>query len=324
MRQFVCAVAITANFFAVGPGSAEDFPSRPITLVVPFAAGGPTDSLARSLADRMGAVLGQTMIIENVTGAAGNIGVGRVARANPDGYTLSIGNWTSHVTNGAVYALKYDLLNDLQPITMLPSNPQLIVAKKAVPAEDLAGLIDWLKRSRMPASAGTGGPGTAAHISGVYFQDITGVNLQFVPYRGTGPAVQDLVAGNIDLMFDQSSNSLPHVRAGLIKAYAVTAKTRLTSAPDIPTVDEVGLPEFYVSVWHGLWAPAGVPAKIIAKLNTAAVKALGDPALQKRLADLGLEMPPRERQTPEGFAAFQKAEVDKWWPLVRAANLRAD
>lgn len=321
MRRLCLAIALTAIFASIESAWSDAYPSRAVTMVVPFAAGGPTDALARTLATRMSASLGQPVIVENVTGAAGTIGVGHVAHAARDGYTLSIGNWTSHVVNGAVYELKYDLLNDFEPIARLPSNPQLIVSRSSLPARDLPELIDWLKANQGKATAGTGGVGTAAHVSGIYFQSVTDTQFQFVPYRGTGPAILDLIAGHIDIMFDQSSNSMEQVRGGLIRPYAVTAKSRLATAPDIPTVDEVGLPGFYVSVWHGLWAPKGTPDRIIAKLNAAAVDAMADEANRQRFTQLGLDIPPLEQQTPESFKSFQRSEADKWWPLIRKAKV---
>jgi tripartite-type tricarboxylate transporter receptor subunit TctC len=245
---------------------AQAYPARPITLVVPFAAGGPTDTIARIMGERMRASLGQTIIIENTTGAAGSIGVGRVARAEPDGYTVGIGHWSTHVVNGAIYQLPYDVLNDFEPISLVAANAQLAVVRKSFPANNLKELIDWLKANPDKASQGTAGAGSASHVSGVYFQKATGTRFQFVPYRGTGPAMQDLVAGQIDLMFDQAANSLPQVRNGNVKAFAVTAKSRLPSAPDIPTMDEAGMPGFYISVWHGLWVPKGTPKDITARL----------------------------------------------------------
>ena len=324
MRMQRAILILSVALASIVQASAGDFPSRPITLVVPFSVGGPTDSLARALSDRMSASLNQPVIIENVSGAGGTIGVGRVVHAKPDGYTLSIGNWTSHVINGAVYTLPYDLRQDLVPIALLPANPQLIVSRNTIPAKDLGELIAWIKLHQATLSVGTGGAGTAAHVSGAYFENITGTHFQFVPYRGTGPAMQDLVAGHIDVMFDQSAEALPLVRAGLAKAYAVTASARLASAPDIPTVDEAGLPGFYVSIWHGLWAPKGTPKEVISKLNRAMVAAMADADLKKRFADLGLELPASAQQTPEAFASFQKAEIEKWWPLIKAANIRSE
>jgi tripartite-type tricarboxylate transporter receptor subunit TctC len=308
----------------IAAASAQVYPSRPITMVVPFAAGGPVDTVARILSEPMRATLGQSIIVENVTGAAGSIGVGRVARAAPDGYTLSIGHWSTHVVNGAIYPLPYDLLRDLEPIVLLPSNPMIVVSKSAVPAKNLNEFVGWIKANEGKVSAGTAGAGSATHVAGVYFQNITGTRFQFVPYRGTGPALQDLVAGQIDFIVDQASNSLQHVRDGKIRAYAVTASARLPSAPDIPTVAEAGLPSLDISVWYGLWAPKGTPKEIIAKLNAAAVQALTEPAVRQRFAELGLDMPPRDRLTPEALAAYQKAEIEKWWPVIKDANIKTE
>jgi tripartite-type tricarboxylate transporter receptor subunit TctC len=307
-----------------GVAGAQVYPSRAITLVVPFSAGGPTDALARILAGPMRQALGQPVIIENVTGAGGTIGVGRVARSAPDGYTMSLGIWPTHVLNGAIYTLQYDVQKDFEAVALLASNPQLIVAKNSMPAKNLDELIAWLKANPGKATQGTVGAGSSQHISGVFFQRATGTQFQFVPYRGAAPAVQDLIGGHIDLMFDQASSSLPHVRGGEIKAYAVAAHTRLASAPDIPTVDEAGLPGFYISVWAGMWAPRGTPKDVIAKLNTAVVAALSDPSVRQKLAELGQEIPPREQQTPAALSALQKAEIDKWWPIIKAANIKAE
>jgi tripartite-type tricarboxylate transporter receptor subunit TctC len=259
-----------------------------------------------------------------VTGAGGSIAVGRVARAAPDGYTLGIGQWTTHVVNGAIYALAYDLLNDFEPISLIARFPQLIVAKNATPANDLKGLIAWLRANPDKVSAGTAGAGSPQHVGGVLFQNMTATRFHFVPYRGGAPAMQDLVAGQIDMMIDTPTNSLPHVRAGKIKAYAVTAKTRSEAAPDIPTVDEAGLPEFYLSIWSALWAPKGTPKDVIGTLNAAVVTALADPAVRQRFADLGQEIFPREQQTPGALYAHHKAEIEKWWPIIKAAGIKAE
>jgi tripartite-type tricarboxylate transporter receptor subunit TctC len=320
----IVGLACAASFAWIGAAQAQPYPSRPITMVVPFAAGGPTDTLARIIAERMRQSLGQTIIVENTTGAAGSIAVGRVARAAPDGYTLGIGHWSTHVVNGAIYPLNYDLLKDLDPVALLPSNPQLIVATNGVPAKDLKELIAWVKSNQSKVTAGTAGSGSASHVGGLYFEKFTDTRLTFVPYRGTGPAMLDLMAGQINLMLDQSSNSLPQVREGKIRAFAVTANKRLASAPDIPTVDEAGLPGFYISVWHGLWVPHGTPKDVIEKLTAAAQEALADSAVQKRLAELGQETPPREQQTPEGLGTYQKAEIEKWWPIIKAANVKVE
>jgi tripartite-type tricarboxylate transporter receptor subunit TctC len=303
---------------------AQAYPARPITMIVPFPAGGPTDTIGRIVAEGMRISLRQPVIIENVTGAGGTIGVGRVARAVPDGYTLSVGYLGTHVLNGAIYTLQYDVLRDFEPVALLASNPQLIVAKNGTPAKSLNELIAWLKANPGKASQGTAGVGSVAHVSGAYFQKETGTRFQFVPYRGAAPAMQDLIARQIDLMFDQAVNSLPHVRGGKIKAYAVTADTRLASAPEIPTVDEAGLPGFYISIWSGMWAPKGTPMDVVAKLNAAVVDALGHPTVRQQLAELGQEVPPRDQQTPEALGAFQRAEMEKWWPIIRAANIKAE
>ncbi|HMH19783.1 MAG TPA: tripartite tricarboxylate transporter substrate-binding protein [Burkholderiales bacterium] len=322
MKTLPVAFAVLLGMASAASG--QGYPSRPITLVVPFAAGGPVDTIARIVAVPMGRTLSQTVLVEDVVGAAGTIGVGRVARAAPDGYTLSIGHWSTHVVNGAVYALPYDLLRDLEPLAMIASNPLMVVANPSVPAQDLKELIAWLKANPGKASAGTAGAGSASHVGGVYFRNATATQFEFIPYRGTGPAMQDLVGGRIELMFDQASNSLPQVRSGKIRAYAVTAKTRLAAAPEIPTVDDAGLPGLYVSIWYGIWAPKGTPRDIVAKLNAAIVAALADPNVRERLAALGQEIPPREQQTPEFLAAFHKAEVEKWWPLIKAAGIKGE
>jgi tripartite-type tricarboxylate transporter receptor subunit TctC len=318
------AVGCVLLWGGIAAAPAQVYPSRPITMVVPFAAGGPVDTVARILSEPMRATLGQSIIVENVTGAAGSIGVGRVARAAPDGYTLSIGHWSTHVVNGAIYPLPYDLLRDLEPIVLLPSNPMIVVSTNAVPAKSLNEFVGWIKANEGKVSAGTAGAGSATHVAGVYFQNVTGTRFQFVPYRGTGPALQDLVAGQIDFIVDQASNSLQHVRDGKIRAYAVTASARLPSAPDIPTVAEAGLPSLDISVWYGLWAPKGTPKDIIAKLNAAAVQALSEPTVRQRFAELGLDMPPRDRLTPEALAAYQKAEIEKWWPVIKDANIKTE
>jgi tripartite-type tricarboxylate transporter receptor subunit TctC len=324
MKTLLAALALAAASGGISIASAQAYPVRPVTLVVPFAAGGPVDTVARIIAVPMSRTLGQTVIVEDVTGAAGTIGVGKVARAAPDGYTVSIGHWSTHVVNGAVYPLQYDLLKDLEPVAMIATNPLLIVARSTVPARDLGELIAWLKANPDKASAGTAGAGSGSHIGGVYFQNASATRFPFIPYRGTGPAMQDLVGGQIDLMVDQASNSLPQVRAGKIKAFAVTAKTRLATATDIPTVDEAGLPGLYIAIWYGTWVPRGTPKIVIGKLNAAIVDALADPTVRKRLADLGQDIPPREQQTPQALGAHHKAEIEKWWPIIKAAGIKVE
>jgi tripartite-type tricarboxylate transporter receptor subunit TctC len=306
------------------PAWSQAYPSRPITIVVPFSAGGPTDALVRTLSERMRASLGQPLIVENLTGAAGTIGVGRVARAAPDGYTVSIGHWSTHVINGALYSLPFDLLKDLEPVSLLTSYPMLLLTKNAVPAKNLGELTSWLKANQDKISVGTIGVGSAAHVAAVYFGNLAGLKFQYVPYRGAAPALQDLIAGRIDLLFDHLPNALPQVRDGKVKAYAVTANTRSPTAPDIPTVDEAGYPGLYINIWYGLWVPKGTPAEAKAKLNAAVVEALADPKVRQQLAELGQVIPPRDQQTPEALAAYQKAEIEKWWPIVKAANMKGE
>jgi tripartite-type tricarboxylate transporter receptor subunit TctC len=317
---FAAFVALLAGISGI---AAQTYPSRPITLVVAFAAGGSGDTIARILADHMRTDLGQTVIVENVGGAAGSIGVGRVARAAPDGYTISAGNWPTHVLNGAIYSLNYDVLKDFEPISLVATESIVIVGRKDLPAAGLKDLIAWLRANPAKASAGTSGVGSVGHVVGVFFQKETGTRFTFVPYRGVGPAIQDMIAGQIDIMFDTSANSLPQVRSGNVKAFAVTSKTRLPAAPDIPTVDEAGLPGFHISNWRGLWAPKGTPRDVILKLNAAVRDALADPTVRKRLGDLGQEMFPPEQLTPEALGTLQAAEIAKWWPIIKAANIKA-
>jgi tripartite-type tricarboxylate transporter receptor subunit TctC len=322
--KLLLAVVLAAIVAGIGSANAEIFPSRPITMIVPFAVGGPNDTIARILAERMRAPLGQAVIVENVGGAAGTIGVGRVARAPGDGYTLSFGSLTSHVLNGAIYPLPYDLKSDLEPVSLVADGPQVIVASKAVPASNLQELIAWLEANPDKASLGHPGLGSAAHLAGILLQKQTGTRFQLVPYRGAGPAFQDVIAGQIDMTMTSAATCLPQVRAGTVKALAVMGKSRLAAAPDIPTVDEAGLPGLYNSIWFGIWAPKGTPSDVIAKLNAAVIDALADPTVRQRLADLGQEIPPREQLTPQALGAHQRSEIEKWWPIVKAANIKAD
>jgi tripartite-type tricarboxylate transporter receptor subunit TctC len=326
MKTLLTALSCAVAALVIAPASAQPqpYPARPITIVVPFAAGGPTDVIARTLAQHMRATLGQTVLVDNTAGANGNIGVGKVARAAPDGYTVSIGHWSTHVVNGAVYPLQYDVLRDFEPVSLLSTNAYLIVAKNAVPANDLKSFIAWLKANPDKASEGTAGAGSPQHIGGLFFQQATGTRFQFVAYRGAAPAMQDLLGGQIDMIIDDPTSSLPQVRAGKIKAFAVTAKARLSAAPEIPTVDEAGLAGFYFSRWHGLWLPKSTPKDVVAKLNGAVVAALADPAVRSRLEGLGQEIFPREQQTPSALQAYHKAEIDKWWPIIKAANIKAE
>jgi tripartite-type tricarboxylate transporter receptor subunit TctC len=303
--------------------SAEAYPARPITMVVGFQAGGPADTTARILADRMQKSLGQRVIIENVTGASGSIAGARVARADPDGYTLLFGNWATNVLNGAIYELKYDLLSDFAPVSLVVSEPMLILGRKGLPAGNLRELIAWLRDHPGNASAGTGGGGSIAHVVGIFFEQKTHSHFSFIPYRGLAPAMQDLIAERIDLIFNDTANALPQVRAGNAKAYAVTARERLKGAPDIPTVDEAGLPGFYVSNWRAIWAPKSTPTEIVEKLNSAAVEALADPAVRERIEAVGQTIFPREQETPEALATLNGAEIRKWWPLIKAAHIKA-
>jgi tripartite-type tricarboxylate transporter receptor subunit TctC len=307
---------------AVTHAVAQGYPTRPITMIVPFPAGGATDTLGRLLSERMRAALGQPIVIENVAGAAGSIGVGRAARAAADGYTLSIGTLTTHVLIGGLYTLQFDLLKDLEPIAQLAAEPLLIVGRKDLPADDLKGLIGYLKNNPDKASVGIAGVGAVGHLTGIAFQRETATRFQFVPYRGNGPAMQDLAAGQIDFMVEPFSNFQALLRGGSIKPFAITDARRSAAAREIPTASEAGLAGFEVTLWYGLWVPKDTPKDVIARLNGAVVEALSDPALRRRFDELGLEIPSRERQTPEALRALQKAEAERWWPIIKAANIK--
>jgi tripartite-type tricarboxylate transporter receptor subunit TctC len=306
--------------FMAAPTSAQDYPTRPVTLIVPFPPGGSTDVAARIMAERMRAPLGQPVIVENIGGAGGSIAVGRVARAAPDGYTIDIGQWDTHV-GSIIYKLDYDLQKDFEPIGLVSVNPQLMVAKKDLPADNLKDLVAWMKAN--PGKINFVNQNAAANVTGVLFENLTGQKVQFIPYRGAGPAMTDLVSGQVDLLVVQGAVALPQIRGGKIKAIANLSPQRSASMPDIPTSDETGVPGLYMSGWFGFWAPKGTPKEIITKLNAAMVEALADPAVRARFTELGLDIAPREQQTPEGLAAFQKAEIDKWWPIIKDAGISA-
>jgi tripartite-type tricarboxylate transporter receptor subunit TctC len=325
MRRLLTAV-VTAllGLASTGIGSAQDYPARPLTMIVPFPAGGATDTLARFLAEQMRAILGQSIIVENIGGAAGSIGVGRAVRSPADGYTLSIGTSTTHMLTGGLYALQFDLLKDLEPIILIGSEPLLIVGKNSLPADDLKGLIAWLKANPDKASVGVAGVGATGHLAGIALQKETGTKFQFVPYRGNAPAMQDLLAGQIDFMIEPSSNFKSLVGAGSVKPFAVTGKTRLSASPKIPTADEAGLSGFYASLWYGLWVPKGTPNDIIAKLNATMVQILFDPRAKQRFEDLGIQITPVDQQSPEALRVYQKAEMTRWWPVIKASNLKGE
>jgi tripartite-type tricarboxylate transporter receptor subunit TctC len=317
MIAFVTALAALAS------AQAQTFPSRPITIIVPFPAGGPTDTVARVLGDRMRLTLGQSVIVENISGAVGSLGTARVARGTPDGHLLVIGHAQTHVLNAATQNLQYDVVKDFEPLALIADTPQWLIGKKALAANNVKELIAWLKDNPGKATAGTVGAGSSPEIAAQYFQNETGTRLVLVPYRGGAPMIQDLLAGQIDMTFGQAANYLGPVRNGLLKPYAVLAKRRWWAAPDVPTMDEAGVPGFYASFWHGLWAPKDTPKDIIRILNAAIVEALADPAIRKRFSDIGQEIWPREMQTPEALAAQQKAEIEKWWPVIKNAGIKA-
>jgi len=322
MRKLLIAALVTIA--GVGAASAQGYPARPVTAIVPASAGGPTDTIARIVMTRAQQILGQSIVIENVGGASGTIGTGRVVRAEPDGYLIGVGGPNHFVVNQSVYPLTYDLLNDFAPISMLSNGPMLIMSRNSLPAKDLKELVTWLKANPDTVTFGTGGLASPPHVSGLSLQTMTGNKFQFVPFRGSAPALQQVLAGQLDIIIDQASGALSTAKGGGVRTYAVTAPKRLASAPDIPTTDEAGLPGFHVSIWQAVWAPKGTPKDVIAKLNAAIAGALADPAVQKRLGEIGQELPTKEQMTPEGFGAFHKAEMEKWTPIIKAANIKPE
>ncbi|HLX81813.1 MAG TPA: tripartite tricarboxylate transporter substrate-binding protein [Burkholderiales bacterium] len=319
MKKLIAAVALALS--AVTAGAQTTFPARPITLLVPFPPGGSTDTAARIIAERMRGPLGQTVIVENAGGAGGSIAVGRLARAAPDGYTIDIGQWDTHV-GSIIYQIGFDLQKDFEPIGMLSNNPQLMIARKGFPADDLKGLVAYMKAN--PGKATFVNQNASANVTGVLMQQMTGTQVLLVPYRGAGPAMQDMLAGQVDLMVVQAAVTLPQARAGKVKILANLSPERSPVVPGVPTCAESGIPGLYASGWFGLFAPRGTPKEVIAKLNAAMVQALADPAVKARFSDLGLDIASREQQTPEGLAAFNKAEIDKWWPVIKAAGIKAE
>ena len=323
-RKFLGSIAGLMGASAAKQAAAESYPSRPVTMIVPFPAGGPTDTIGRIFAEAMRSSLGQPVIVENAPGAAGSLGTERVAFAKPDGYTIGLGNTVTHVLNGAIYPLKYDVVKNFEPVSLLVNEPVMIVVKQGLPVDNLAGLIGWLKARPDAALAGTGGAGTVSDIVAAFFEKRTGSRLQHVPYRGLGPAIQALMAGQVDLVMSLLANTLPQVRAGTIKALAVTSSSPLVGAPDIPTVDSAGLVGFYQSNWHALFVPKGTTGPVIANLNKAVTAALANPEVHKRLVDIGQDFFRAEQLTPEALAAFQRAEIEQRWPIVKAIGIKAE
>jgi tripartite-type tricarboxylate transporter receptor subunit TctC len=322
MKKLLFAVSLTAALMNAPLSFAQNYPSRSITMVVPLSVGGSTDVIARIVAQGMGEALGQTIVVENTTGAGGTIGEGRISRATPDGYTIGIGQWGTNVASGAIYNLPYDLMKDFEPVGLIATQPFFIVARKDMPANNLKELMAWLRANGDKANEGNSGVGTPSHVGGILFQKAVGVPLTMVPYRGAGDSTTALLAGQIDVMLNTPALSVAQMRAGQIKVYAVTAKERIAMAPEVPTTDEAGLPGFYFSFWHAIWAPKGTPKDIVAKLDAALKTALASPATRKRLTDIAQDIYPPDQQTPEGLRTFQQAEIDKWWPIIKAANIK--
>ena len=316
----ICAVALH-----VASAAAQPYPSRPISLIVPYPAGGPLDQVARVMTEHMRDTLGQPLVVENVSGAAGSIGVGRVARAAPNGYTIGIGDVGTQVLNGAVFPLTYDVMTDFEPVALLVASPLLVLSRASLPAKNLLDLTAWLKENQAKVSQGFIGSGSLSHLCGLYLQETIKGKWPFVPYRGAAPAIQDLVGGQIDVMcLAASGATLSLARSGKVRAYAVMAPTRLPSGQEFPTADEAGLKGLHLSFWQAFWVPKGTPKDIVARLNAAAVAALADPGVSGKLTELGFVIPPREQQTPEALGALRRAEADKWWPIIKAAGIKPD
>jgi tripartite-type tricarboxylate transporter receptor subunit TctC len=326
-KTAIVSIAILILLHAVAgvcSATAQTYPARSITMVVPYPAGGPSDTLARVIAERMKTALGQTVIIENVTGAGGSIGTGRVARAAPDGYTLALGHVQTHVINAVTQNLQYDVVKDFEPVSLIADTPQWLIARKTLPAEDVKEFVAWLKQQDGKATGGAVGVGGPTDLAAAYFQKETGTKFQLAPYRGGAPLVQDMLAGQIDFTFGQAANYLGHARNGLLKPFAVLSKQRWWAAPNVPTMDEAGVMGLYSSFWHGLWVPKGTPKEIVARLNAAVVETLADEAVKRRLADIGQEIWPAAQQNPAALAAQQQAEIERWWPVVKAAGIKSE
>src|SRR5947209_13920573 len=323
MRKLLLGITFV-TLAGIAGASAQSYPSRSVTAIVPASAGGPTDTIARIVMTRAQQLLGQTIVIENIGGASGTIGTGRLVRAEPNGYAIGIGGPNHYVVNASVYPLTYDTVKDFEPVSMLSNGPMIIMSRNSLPAKNLTELVAWLKTQGDNVTFGTGGLASPPHISGLSLQTVTGTKFQFIPFRGSAPALQQVIGGQLDIIIDQASSALSIVKGGNVRAYAVTAPQRLASAPDVPTVDEAGLPGFYVSIWQGVWAPKGTPKEIVARLNGAISGALADPAVPKRLAEVGQALPSAEQMTPEGFGAFHKAEMEKWTPIIKAANIKPE
>ena len=323
-RQILGLAAGAVAASGISPARADSFPSRPITLVVPFAAGALNDIVARNLAEGFRTAFGQPGIVENVTGADGTIATSRVARATPDGYTLIVGSWNTHVANSLIYPVQYDVVKDFEPVALLPDAPMLFIAKKTEPANDLNDFIARLKANPGKVSIGTAGVGSAPHMLALLFRKQTGTEFHLIPYRGAAPAMQDVIAGQIDATFITIGPALPHVLAGSMKAFGVTAEKRVPAAPQIPTMEEAGLAHFNFTYWAGLFAPRGTPAEVIAKISSAVAATFNEPKMREKLTGQGFEVPATAQMTPQALASLQKSEIAKWWPIIKEAGIKAE